>query len=315
MSLGFKGERGYSAYEIAVQNGYVGSEESWLAQLGTQSSFEQSSTTYTTTEADQTIFDLPEGYTSNCMLNIYVAGNKLTSSDYTINTTTNKIVLTTGITTVGTKVEVEMTKMSSTAMPIVTELTSSSTDNTAPSAKCVYNLKETLETAIETNETAIETNEAAIETLTTNLETQRVPAGGTAGQVLIKNTDDDNDAIWASLLELIHPIGSIYVSASSTSPANIFGGTWVQLKDRFIIGAGGDYELNETGGSNTHTLTLNELPRFNTAQAYNTTGQGWTLGNGGTPQLYSTGNQTVGNSQPIDTTPQYIALNIWQRTA
>lgn len=30
-SLGFKGERGYSAYEIAVQHGYVGTEDEWLA--------------------------------------------------------------------------------------------------------------------------------------------------------------------------------------------------------------------------------------------------------------------------------------------
>lgn len=32
-SLGFKGERGYSAYEIAVQNGYIGTEEEWLEHL------------------------------------------------------------------------------------------------------------------------------------------------------------------------------------------------------------------------------------------------------------------------------------------
>lgn len=28
-----KGERGYSAYEIAVQNGFIGTEEEWLASL------------------------------------------------------------------------------------------------------------------------------------------------------------------------------------------------------------------------------------------------------------------------------------------
>ena len=31
--LGFKGERGFSAYEIAVQNGFIGSEKQWLATL------------------------------------------------------------------------------------------------------------------------------------------------------------------------------------------------------------------------------------------------------------------------------------------
>lgn len=33
-SLAFKGERGYSAYEVAVQHGFKGSEEAWLASLG-----------------------------------------------------------------------------------------------------------------------------------------------------------------------------------------------------------------------------------------------------------------------------------------
>jgi hypothetical protein len=32
-SIGFKGERGYSAYEIAVQNGYDGTEEQWLQEI------------------------------------------------------------------------------------------------------------------------------------------------------------------------------------------------------------------------------------------------------------------------------------------
>ena len=33
-SLGFKGERGYSAYEIAVQEGYEGTEEEWINHFG-----------------------------------------------------------------------------------------------------------------------------------------------------------------------------------------------------------------------------------------------------------------------------------------
>lgn len=32
--LGFKGERGYSNYELAVKNGYQGTEAEWLAQFG-----------------------------------------------------------------------------------------------------------------------------------------------------------------------------------------------------------------------------------------------------------------------------------------
>ena len=32
--LGYKGERGFSAYEIAVQNGYEGTEEEWIDHFG-----------------------------------------------------------------------------------------------------------------------------------------------------------------------------------------------------------------------------------------------------------------------------------------
>lgn len=36
----------------------------------------------------------------------------------------------------------------------------------------------------------------------------------------------------------IYPIGSIYISTSSTNPHDLFGGTWEQIKGRFLIGVG-----------------------------------------------------------------------------
>ena len=39
------------------------------------------------------------------------------------------------------------------------------------------------------------------------------------------------------------------------------GGTsWTQIKDRFLIGAGGSYALGSTGGSATHTMSAAEMP-------------------------------------------------------
>ena len=38
-------------------------------------------------------------------------------------------------------------------------------------------------------------------------------------------------------LERTHPKGLIYMSVDSTSPATLFGGYWVRLKDRFLVGA------------------------------------------------------------------------------
>lgn len=40
----------------------------------------------------------------------------------------------------------------------------------------------------------------------------------------------------------------------------MFGGTWQQIKDRFILAAGDSYSVNNTGGEKTHTLTKEEMP-------------------------------------------------------
>lgn len=47
---------------------------------------------------------------------------------------------------------------------------------------------------------------------------------------------------------LIYPVGSIYVSSEPTDPSKLFGGTWVQIKDRFLLTAGDTYQAGATGG-------------------------------------------------------------------
>lgn len=65
------------------------------------------------------------------------------------------------------------------------------------------------------------------------------------------------------IVNLIYPVGSIYMSVASASPATLFGGTWEQLKDRFLLGAGDTYTAGDTGGSASHTLTTDEMPSHN----------------------------------------------------
>ena len=62
------------------------------------------------------------------------------------------------------------------------------------------------------------------------------------------------------LINTIYPIGSIYMSVSSTSPQLLFGGTWEQIKDTFLLASGDTYANGSTGGEATHTLTENEMP-------------------------------------------------------
>lgn len=69
------------------------------------------------------------------------------------------------------------------------------------------------------------------------------------------NATEIRTLIW----QKVYPVGAIYTSTSSTSPASLFGGTWEQLKDRFLVGAGNTYAVNATGGatSASHSHTVN----------------------------------------------------------
>ena len=70
------------------------------------------------------------------------------------------------------------------------------------------------------------------------------------------------------ILDSTYPVGSIYMSVNSTSPATLFGGTWSQLQNRFLLGAGSSYTAGNTGGAATVTLTTAQMP----AQTHTFTG-------------------------------------------
>lgn len=54
----------------------------------------------------------------------------------------------------------------------------------------------------------------------------------------------------SDLVDLVYPVGSIYMSVNSVSPQILFGGgTWTQLENRFLLGAGSSYSAGATGGS------------------------------------------------------------------
>lgn len=66
-----------------------------------------------------------------------------------------------------------------------------------------------------------------------------------------------------NIVDLIYPVGSIYQSSKNTNPGTLFGGTWTQLKDVVLVAAGSTFKAGTTGGSATHTLTVQNLPTHN----------------------------------------------------
>ena len=60
----------------------------------------------------------------------------------------------------------------------------------------------------------------------------------------------------SALMNAVYPIGSIYMSVNATSPTILFGGTWEQIEDTFLLAAGTNYTGGDTGGSTEHTHTI-----------------------------------------------------------
>ena len=56
-------------------------------------------------------------------------------------------------------------------------------------------------------------------------------------------------ANWVNLLEVVYPVGSIYMSFNSTSPSSFIGGSWEQITDMFLLPS---TSSGEEGGQPTH---------------------------------------------------------------
>ena len=129
----------------------------------------------------------------------------------------------------------------------------------------------------------------------------------------------------AEIILSLYPVGAVYISTVSTSPASLFGGTWEQLQDRFLMAAGSTYSAGSTGGEATHTLTVDEMPSHNhhvptggTSGSYTTTA--YTVkGNGyydpGTGSLSTASTSDKGRGQPHNNMPPYLAVYMWKRVS
>lgn len=125
---------------------------------------------------------------------------------------------------------------------------------------------------------------------------------------------------YVNLIDLVYPVGAVYISYVSTSPVSLFGGSWVAITGRFPYFNAGTSQ----GGSNTHTLTVAQMPSH-THTMHNrlwvTTGD-TSLGyahtsywgyRGGSDILDRT--ESTGSGQSHNNMPAYQTLYAWRRTA
>ena len=142
------------------------------------------------------------------------------------------------------------------------------------------------------------------------------------------------------IINIVYPVGSIYMSVNSTSPASLFGGTWERIKDRFLLASGDAYKAGSTGGEATHTLTINEMPAhehtvkvriqgYDGWDNYTSKGYGVMFKSGQDAIGYHGPNYTAhsavvtadsntgnsGGSKPHNNMPPYQAVYMWKRVA
>lgn len=180
---------------------------------------------------------------------------------------------------------------------------------------------------------------------------EKLPSDGTAadsnklGGVSADQYALKTDVPESSNVDLLaaYPVGSIYMSVNEISPASLFGGTWEQIKGRFLIGTGapdanddgttpGSYNLalGSKGGEAEHTLKSDEMPSHNhSSESNNVTGNiGLIDTTTQSTSAYSLSWSYVsdrtdlgirvasnGGDQPHNNMPPFEAVNIWKRVA
>lgn len=132
----------------------------------------------------------------------------------------------------------------------------------------------------------------------------------------------------AEIMLDLYPVGAVYISVNSTSPASLFGGTWEQLQDRFLLAAGSTYSAGSTGGEATHTLTVDEIP----SHSHDMPNPDWTSGDyvktwPAWASLYKASQkssefscapgstQNTGSSIAHNNMPPYLAVYMWKRVS
>lgn len=125
--------------------------------------------------------------------------------------------------------------------------------------------------------------------------------------------------------DAIYPIGSVYIAVNDINPSTLFGGTWEQIKDTFILGCGDKYQNGSIGGEESHTLTINEMPNHNHNISKRTAPQ--KDFNFGLDVMHFSGDYyddsyritmetaNVGGNTSHNNMPPYLAVYIWKRIA
>lgn len=197
----------------------------------------------------------------------------------------------------------------------------------------------------------LEVNNANIDCLLSRNNKFSLDSDGNLIVNSITTNSDNNQLTKQDICNFIYPIGSIYMSQNSTSPATLFGGTWSRINGYYLYaGTGGTTAGSNTSGAsngvtgvasgNTSStvLTTSQLPNNilidRGSKASITSGEfgaNYVWQNKGSANEYWLGNNNTSNGQghthtlnnhthslnnhTHSVTPLRYELYVWRRTA
>lgn len=106
----------------------------------------------------------------------------------------------------------------------------------------------------------------------------------------------------------------------------MFGGTWKQIKDVFLLASGDTYEAGSAGGEAKHTLTIDEMPKHR-LEAYGVGVKADVISISSDDyvvmrsqlrsNVYGEIEYTsmIGNDLPHNNLPPYLSVYCWERIA
>lgn len=141
------------------------------------------------------------------------------------------------------------------------------------------------------------------------------------------------------LVDFFYPVKTVYITFDNTfDPNEHFGGTWERIRNRFLWAATENGVMGETGGEESHTLTVSEMPSHNGHLSAGIVGtvpmgkgnyegyinksvtnpypgggyRGWNVYAGNEMHPAS---EAVGGGQPHNNMPPFIQVAMWKRIA
>lgn len=144
----------------------------------------------------------------------------------------------------------------------------------------------------------------------------RIPISGLTPGKPVKLFDGFDAVRRRWLLENVFHIGFVWMSYANTSPASIVGGTWTPITGRFPY----FNSSTATGGSNTHTLSVSEMPSHIhtvglTKRLVNNLGSGSYYNITLDDDNSSKSTRSTGSGAAHNNMPAYQSLYAWRRTA